>query len=90
MAGLWSRWKNPKTGEWERTFAVVTGEANGVMQPVHDRQPVILEPRDYAEYLAEAQRAPTHLLRILPEDEMNSQRVADDCEPGEQGMLFGE
>lgn len=90
MAGLWSLWRNQKTGEWERTFAVVTGEANGVMQPVHDRQPVILEPRDYAEYLTEAQRPPVHLLRILPENEMKSQRAADDCEPGEQGSLFAE
>jgi putative SOS response-associated peptidase YedK len=90
MAGLWSLWKNQKTGEWERTFAIMTREANGVMQPVHDRQPVILEPRDYAEYLLESERPPAHLLRILPENEMKSERVEDDCLPDQQGTLFGE
>jgi putative SOS response-associated peptidase YedK len=90
MAGLWLLWRNPKTGEWERTFAVMTGEANGVMQPVHDRQPVILEPRDYAEYLTESDRPPAHLLRILPEDEMKLQRVEEDCAPDQQATLFDE
>ncbi|MEG9437826.1 SOS response-associated peptidase family protein [Edaphobacter sp. HDX4] len=31
MAGLWKVWKNPKTDQWERTFAVLTGEPNEVM-----------------------------------------------------------
>ena len=40
------------------------------MAEVHDRQPVILEPRDYAEWLSPSERPPLHLLRILPADEM--------------------
>ena len=47
MAGVWSEWKNPKTGKREPTFAILTEEANGVMRPIHDRQPAILEPCDY-------------------------------------------
>lgn len=88
MAGLWSQWKNPKTNQWERTFAILTGEANAVMQPIHDRQPTILEPREYAEYLSEDERPPTHLLRILPENEMKSQLL--DCESisNQQALLF--
>jgi putative SOS response-associated peptidase YedK len=31
MAGLWKLWKNPKTEQWERTFAVITGEPNKLM-----------------------------------------------------------
>jgi len=73
MAGLWSPWKNPKTDAWEPTFAILTGEANAVMRPIHDRQPTILEPRDYEEYLSGSNRPPTHLLRILPEEEMTFQ-----------------
>lgn len=88
IAGLWSVWKNPKTGEWERTFAIMTGEANAVMQPVHNRQPLILEPRDYSEYLSDSERPPTHLLRILPEEEMQAGRVEDDCSPNQQASLF--
>lgn len=51
MAGLWKLSKNPKSNQWERTFAVITGEPNELMQPIHDRMTTFLEPRDYAEYL---------------------------------------
>lgn len=64
MAGLWKLWKNPKTSHWERTFAVITGEPNELMQPIHDRMTTFLEPRDYAEYLEPSDRPPVHLLRI--------------------------
>jgi putative SOS response-associated peptidase YedK len=40
------------------------------MAEIHDRQPVILEPRDYAEWLTPSDRPPVHLLRIVPADEM--------------------
>lgn len=75
MAGVWSPWKNPKTEEWEHTFAILTSEANAVMRPIHDREPVIIEPRDYAEYLAQQERPPAHLLRILPEEELKGELV---------------
>jgi putative SOS response-associated peptidase YedK len=28
LAGLWENWRNPNTGEWERTFAVITVPSN--------------------------------------------------------------
>lgn len=76
MAGIWAPWKNPKTGEMEHTFAILTGEANAVMRPIHDREPVIIEPREYGEYLARQERGPAHLLRILPEDELKGELVS--------------
>jgi putative SOS response-associated peptidase YedK len=88
MAGLWAPWKNPKTDEWEPTFAIMTGDANAVMQPVHNRQPTILEPRDYSEYLAEGDRPPAHLLRILPDDEMKSQLVEQGRITYQEAALF--
>jgi putative SOS response-associated peptidase YedK len=72
MAGVWKLRKNPKTSEWEKTFAVVTGEPNEVMLPIHDRMPAILAPHDYEEYLAPAERPPFHLLRICPAEEMQA------------------
>lgn len=91
MAGVWKLWKNPKTEQWERTFAIVTGEANEVMQPIHDRLTTILNPRDYAEYLAAAERPPRHLLRILPGEELRARRVEKEkpAEPEMQLGLFG-
>lgn len=63
MAGLWKLWKNPKTEQWERTFAVITGEPNELTAPIHNRMATILERRDYAEYLAPQERVPKHLPR---------------------------
>jgi len=88
MAGLWSLWKNPKTEAWEETFAILTGDANRVMQPVHDRQPIILEPGEYGEYLAPADRPPTHLLRALPDEELESRLVSEDMVTQQQVRLF--
>jgi putative SOS response-associated peptidase YedK len=41
------------------------------MQPFHDRQPIILEPSEYDEWLAPAERPPLHLLRILPPEKLS-------------------
>jgi putative SOS response-associated peptidase YedK len=86
MAGLWSPWLNPRTGQWEQTFSILTGEANDLMRPIHDRQPEILEPREYSEYLASSPRPPLHLLRILPSEEMKAETA--EAKKQSQGLLF--
>jgi putative SOS response-associated peptidase YedK len=68
MAGLWGDWTNPTTKEVEPTFSIFTTEPNAAMQSIHNRQPVILDPAEYDEWLAPAERAPEHLLRIFPEE----------------------
>jgi putative SOS response-associated peptidase YedK len=70
MAGIWAPWKNPKTGQWEDTFAIITSDPNTKMSEIHDRQAIILEPREYAEWLNESERPPLHLLRILPDEDL--------------------
>src|ERR1700736_4426438 len=44
IAGLWENWKDPKTGEWIRTFVIITTDANTLVADIHDRMPVILAP----------------------------------------------
>jgi len=88
MAGIWKFWKNPKTNHWERTFAVVTGEPNELMQPIHDRMTTFLEPRDYAEYLEPSDRPPLHLLRILPSENMHAALVEKSPITNRQVSLF--
>ena len=75
MAAVWKLWKNPKTDQWERTFAILTGDPNELIATVHDRMTTFIEPRDYAEYLAPSERPPLHLLRILPAEKMRVQVV---------------
>jgi putative SOS response-associated peptidase YedK len=45
MAGLWSVWKDPVTGLWVTSAAVITTDANDDVGVLHDRMPVLL-PRD--------------------------------------------
>jgi putative SOS response-associated peptidase YedK len=88
MATVWKLWKNPKTERWERTFAVLTGEPNELMQPIHDRMTTFLEPRDYDEYLAPSERPPVHLLRILPSSKMKARLVEVTSINNQQVNLF--
>jgi putative SOS response-associated peptidase YedK len=88
MAGLWQFWKNPKTNRWERTFAVITGEPNELVQSIHDRMTTFLEPQDYTEYLELAGRPPVHLLRILPSDEMQAMLIGKSDITNQQVSLF--
>jgi len=43
MAGIWNRWEYD--GDVLETVSILTTEANEVMEPIHDRMPVIL-PRE--------------------------------------------
>ncbi len=51
-----------------RTFCILTTAANTIMQDVHDRMPVILEPADWPVWLGEAEGEPTTLLRPAKQD----------------------
>ena len=44
LAGLWSSWRDPETGERLRTCTILTGEPNDLVAGVHDRMPVVLGP----------------------------------------------
>jgi putative SOS response-associated peptidase YedK len=83
-----SLWKNPKTDRWERTFAILTGVPNELVAPIHDRMTTFVEPRDYEEYLAPADRPPVHLLRVLPAQKMRVERVDDSPITNAQVNLF--
>ncbi len=46
FAGLWAHWEG-EDGEVIESCTLLTTEANQLMQPIHNRMPVILDPRDY-------------------------------------------
>ena len=65
MAGLWSLWKDPATGQWIPSCAVVTTTASEQVAPIHDRMPVIL-PRDaWWPWLDPAETDPAYLRSLL-------------------------
>jgi putative SOS response-associated peptidase YedK len=84
IAGVWEPWKNPKTHQWERTFAVITGEPNELIQSIHHRLTTILDPHDYEEYLTIADRRPVHLLCVQPAEKMRATRIEESNAAGPQ------
>lgn len=65
IGGIWENWKDPMSGEWIRTFAVITTDANEMVAEIHDRMPLILAPKDYARWLS-GESDPSDLMRPYP------------------------
>jgi len=65
IAGLWENWREPASGEWIITFAVITTDANEMVADIHDRMPAILAPGDYPRWLSD-EPDPRDLMRPYP------------------------
>jgi hypothetical protein len=77
FAGLWERWRDPATREPLETFTVITTDPNELVEPMHNRMPVIIQPKDYDRWLTpgDPQCPPVDLLRPFPADRMNAWKV---------------
>ena len=51
FAGLWSSWRDPGTDERVRTCTIITGAPDEVVEPLHDRMPVMLGRDAWSEWL---------------------------------------
>jgi putative SOS response-associated peptidase YedK len=71
LAGLWENWRNPNTGAWERTFAIITVPSNDLVAQIHNRMPAILEPRSYERWLG-LEPDPHDLLITYPSEPMRT------------------
>jgi putative SOS response-associated peptidase YedK len=85
FAGLWDRWKDPKTGEDILSCSIVTIGSSQWMGRYHNRMPAVLDERDFDGWLSgsagpEALRpAPEDLLREHPvSPRVNKSGVGDD------------
>ena len=65
-AGRFTNWKQPSTGEWMRTFCVITCPANDLVADIHDRMPVIIPPESYDHWLSTLDPDPHDLLVPYP------------------------
>ena len=73
FAGPWEGWKDP-TGQWLRTFTIVTTTPNELVAPIHDRMPAILPPEHYAQWLDEPN--PQDLIARFPAHAMMAWQVS--------------
>jgi len=78
FAGLLESWR-PKDGEPLETFTILTTIPNEVMEPIHNRMPVILETKDYDRWLdpGDPARPPVDMLRPYPAEQMRASQVSD-------------
>ncbi|MDF1526942.1 MAG: SOS response-associated peptidase [bacterium] len=64
FAGLYSDWRPPE-GEAIRTCTIVTTEPNELLEPIHNRMPVIIKPDDRDRWLDPAEQDPEKLTPLL-------------------------
>jgi len=79
FAGLWEEWLDKSTGEVLETCTIITTEANEVLEPIHDRMPVILKAEDYDQWLDPKENNSERIQRLLipyPAKEMSSHAVS--------------
>jgi putative SOS response-associated peptidase YedK len=77
FAGLWEKWKDRDAGTELLTFTVITTDPNAVVEPLHDRMPVIVSRQDYDRWLrGDPDRPPIDLLRPFDADRMTAWKVA--------------
>jgi putative SOS response-associated peptidase YedK len=73
IGGIWENWKDPSSGEWIRTFAILTTDANALVANIHNRMPLILAPEDYERWFGDEPDTadlmhpfPADLMRMWP------------------------
>jgi putative SOS response-associated peptidase YedK len=64
FAGLWEVWYSPDGGEL-RTATILTTSPNELMSSIHDRMPVILEHKDYEQWLSPGDRKAESLMPLM-------------------------
>jgi putative SOS response-associated peptidase YedK len=78
FAGLWDKWTDKATGQPLVTFTIITTAPNELLEPIHNRMPVILAPENYERWMApsEPSHLPVDLLRPYPAEEMKAWKVS--------------
>ncbi len=64
FAGLWEIWMHPDGSE-VRSTTIITTKPNQLMQPIHNRMPVILPPDTYEKWLDPSEQGPESLNALL-------------------------
>jgi putative SOS response-associated peptidase YedK len=74
FAGLWERWE--REGQSLDSCTIMTTEPNALMAKIHNRMPVILDPKDYRAWMAIDNDDPGALLKPFPAVQMHADRIS--------------
>jgi len=90
IAGLWDEWKDIETGEPLKSCTMIITNANELASKIHDRMPVLLQPKDFDRWLAGT--AGTELLKPTANDYLQtwpvSRRVNSSRAPSDDPTLI--
>jgi putative SOS response-associated peptidase YedK len=77
FGGVWERWRAEKNADLLDTFTILTTSPNELMNPIHNRMPVIIARSDYDRWLDRTIEAEgiADLLRPYPAEEMEAHAV---------------
>jgi putative SOS response-associated peptidase YedK len=83
FAGLWEAWKEKDASDddWLRTCTIITTKPNKLLEPIHDRMPVVLPPDIWEAWLDRSNEdadAMAELLRPAPDDLLEAFPVGTD------------
>lgn len=79
LAGICDIWHDPSTDKDIISSAIITTTSNDMMKPIHDRMPVILEPKDWQLWLdtdIHESEALTPLLKPFSDEAMQAYEVS--------------
>jgi putative SOS response-associated peptidase YedK len=75
LAGIWKEITNAKTGEPLDAYVIVTCSPNELMERLHDRMPLTIDPADYDRWLS-ADPQPLDLLKPYPAERMTAYEIS--------------
>ena len=74
FAGLWEWWQ-PAGGEIVESCCIITTSANAIMEPIHERMPVILDAEQWSLWLMPHEHKTDHQLPMLRPHEATSMQA---------------
>jgi putative SOS response-associated peptidase YedK len=65
FAGLYSVWKSPDGGEEVPTYTIITTSPNALLEKVHNRMPVIMDEKNFDQWLDPGYKETEKLSKLL-------------------------
>lgn len=72
FGGIWESWTSKESGEIHESVCIVTTGPNAVMEPIHDRMPVIVSPDHWNDWMTAPVDEVKSLVASYPAEEMQA------------------